>query len=939
MAMQAGVALRSPTEARPARVLEVIGELLRELRGGEAPPPALDDDLELTLGIDSLARMELMLRLEQAFDVRLPEVAVQSAETPRDLVQAVASAAPRGAGLPAPKPTVATFAPPADVVDIPRRARTLVEVLAWHAERAPSRRHVLLLHDTQAPQPLDHAGLLRRAQQVAAALRREDLRPGETVAVMLPTSLAYLACFFGILIAGGVPVPIYPPFRPSQIEDHLRRQALILANAQAALLISDAHAMPAAHILHAGAPGLRAVLTVERLHATDDGWEGVARDAQDTALIQYTSGSTGQPKGVALTHANLLANIRAAGQALRAQPHDTFVSWLPLYHDMGLIGAWLGSLYHGVPLVLMPPQAFLARPSRWLRAISEHRATISAAPNFAYEIVAAKVPDDELQGLDLSTWRVAANGSEPVHAATIDLFCRRFARFGFDPHAALPVYGLAECGLGLTFPPLERGARIDVIDREALRDERRARPVGAGDARAMQVVSCGSPLPGHELRVVDERGAELPDRDEGRIQFRGPSATAGYVRNADANRALFDGEWLDTGDVGYVADGEVYLTSRAKDLIKRGGHNIHPYDLEAAAGALPGVRRGCVAVLGATDAQSGSERVVVVAETALVDAADRHALRDHIAELSLQVLGVPADEIVLAPPHTVLKTSSGKIRRAACRALYEEGRLVAPARAPAWQMARLWVDALHRRIGRPARRIGAALFAIRAWSLFGVGAILGVAATLLPVESSRKHLARAIARAGLRACGLPLRVEADAALQQGPWIFVSNHASYLDWLVLTAVLPPEASFVAKRELAARLPLRWLLERVGVRFVERDEVQASVDDARRLVAAAKGGVSLVFFPEGTLTRAPGLRAFRMGAFVAAAQTASAVVPVSLKGTRSVLRDGSWWPRREPVVVHLHRSLHAEGSGWSDAVALRDRARAAIAESCAEPVLAT
>jgi len=239
------------------------------------------------------------------------------------------------------------------------------------------------------------------AREVAAGLQRSGVAPGESVALMLPTSLAFFEAFTGILLAGGVPIPIYPPFRAAQIEDHLRRQAHILDNGRAVLLISDEKALPAARVLKAGASALRSVLTLDRLLGLGGMWHAVPTGAQDTALLQYTSGSTGQPKGVVLTHANLLANVRAMGQALKAGAGDVFVSWLPLCHDMGLIGAWMGSLCHGVPLFVMPPQAFLARPARWLRALHRYRGSLSAAPNFAYEILATKVPDDELRGLAL----------------------------------------------------------------------------------------------------------------------------------------------------------------------------------------------------------------------------------------------------------------------------------------------------------------------------------------------------------------------------------------------------------------------------------------------------------------------------------------------------------------------------------------------------------
>ena len=919
--------------------MAVMQTLLRELRGGDAPPPMLDDDLERTLGIDSLSRMELMLRLEQAYDVRVSEAAMQAAQTPRDLLRMLA-AAPRRAGTRAGVAAAPTAAPATAAVELPRRAQTLQEVLQWHAERSAARRHVLLVRDEGAPEELDYAGLLAGALRLAAGLQRQGLAAGDAVALMLPTGLAFLECFMAILLAGGVPVPIYPPFRAAQIEDHLRRQAQILANAQAVLLISDEQALPAARILRAGAPGVRAVLTVDRLlQAGAARWQPVARGPQDVALIQYTSGSTGAPKGVVLTHANLLANIRAMGQALQVGPRDCFVSWLPLYHDMGLIGAWLGSLYHGMALVLMPPQAFLGRPSRWLRAISDHRATLTGAPNFAYEILATKVPDDELQGLDLSSCRAAVNGAEPVHAATLDLFCQRFAPFGFDRRALMPVYGLAENGVGLAFPPLGRGPRIDTIDRRALHETRRAVALAASDAGAMRVVCCGPALPGHELRVVDERGAELPDRHEGRIEFRGPSATAGYFRNAQVTKALFDGDWLDTGDVGYVVDGEVYLTSRVKDLIIRGGHNIHPYDLEEVVGAVPGVRRGCVAVFGATDPASRSERVVVLAETRLSEPGAKAALRERIAQLAIEVLGLPADDIVLAPPHAVLKTSSGKIRRAACRSLYEQGRVGDSGRSVAWQLVRLWLDAASRRAREPLQWAASVLFAGWLWTLFGIGAALGMAAALLPARALRKRAGRAIARAALGVSGLPLQLDWHAAFRQGRAIVVANHASYLDWLVLQAFLPARACFVAKRELARWPPLGWLLDRMGVRFIEREDVHASVEDARSLAQAAAAGELLVYFPEGTLTRAPGLRAFRMGAFTAAVHAGAVVVPVGLRGTRSVLRDGSWWPHRAPIAVEVCEPLRGAGDTWSDAVRLRDAAREQIAQRCGEPVLAT
>ena len=889
------------------QLTDIVGAMLAELRGGAAPQVELDDELERDLGIDSLARAELMLRVEQAFGVRLSEAAVLEARTVRDLAAALAGAAPRLAPALALQPLLAP-----EMAGEPRESATLLEVLDWHAARHPGRVHLTLLEGDDEADRLTYGELAARTRAVARGLRRRGLEPGQAVAIMLPTGAAYFPIFLGVLAAGGVPAPMYPPFRWAQIEEHLRRQARILENCAATTLVSVAHAQPAARLLQAQVPTLRHVVAADDLSGEENISSPLRCAAGDTALLQYTSGSTGQPKGVVLTHANLLANIRAMGAAIGAAATDVFVSWLPLYHDMGLIGAWLGSLYYGNPLVLMPTPAFLARPARWLWAMHRYRATLSAGPNSAYEILAAKVPDDELRGLDLSSWRVAFNGAEPVRAATLERFARRFAPYGFDPRAAAPVYGLAECALGLTFPPLGREPLVDAND----------------------VVSCGRPLPGQEVRIVDEGGREALERAEGRIEFRGPSATAGYYRNPEATRALLREGWLDTGDLGYIAAGELYITGRVKDVIIRGGQHIHPYDLEEAVGALAGVRKGCVAVFGASDPATRAERVVVVAETRLAEREARERLRRRIAELALERLGVPADDVVLADARVVLKTSSGKIRRSACRELYERGVLGAGQRPVALQLARLAASGAAGGLRRLARRAGESVYGLYLWLLFALLAIGGVAVLcILPKPGWRERWTRFVALALISFSRLEILVRGTAPAQ--PAVFTANHASYVDSLILTAVLPGGAHFVAKREFAAVPVLGWLLARFGTRFVERFAARAALEGARELAAAARGGESLVVYPEGTFTREPGLRAFHMGAFVAAAQSGRPLVPVALRGTRSVLRAGSWLPRRAPVEVFIEAPLAPRGPGWADALALKDAARRAILARCGEP----
>ncbi|HEY4562662.1 MAG TPA: AMP-binding protein, partial [Thermoanaerobaculia bacterium] len=457
--------ISEPTLAQapaPAAVLEIVQGLSRELqpqRRGHAV--SLDSSLERDLGLDSLGRVELLARLERSFGVRLPEGLLGTAETPRDLLQALAAAHPAAA----PGEGFGTIEPLGGGEAAPDRTRTLLEVLDWHARRHPDRRHILFYPGDGEPEELTYGELARRARAVAAGLVHLGVEPGRAVGIMLPTGLEYFAAFFGSQLAGGVPVPLYPPARKSQIEDHLRRQAGILRTAEAEVLITFPEVLTLARLLGAQLPGLR-VVTVEQLAAGPVPLTLPPVRGEDVAFLQFTSGSTGNPKGVVLTHGNLLANLRAIGKGADIRPDDVVVSWLPLYHDMGLIGCWMGSLYFGMPLVLMSPLSFLARPSRWLWAIHRHRATLSAAPNFAYELCTAKIPDEEIAGLDLSSWRMALNGAEPVSPEALRRFSERLAPYGFRPAAMTPVYGLAECALALAFPPLGRGPRIDAIERD-----------------------------------------------------------------------------------------------------------------------------------------------------------------------------------------------------------------------------------------------------------------------------------------------------------------------------------------------------------------------------------------------------------------------------------------------------------------------------------------
>ena len=928
----------TPESGAAERLLDTMDAMLRELRP-TAPPRAvtMDSSIERDLGIDSLSRVELGARIERAFGVSLPDEAALSARTPRELLDAIAATAKapkiaRGALESAPLSEA--------VAAIPEHASTLIEVLDWHAQRHSEREHVRLFDGERTISTLSYAQLRERAHALAGALAKKGLQPGDTVALMLPTGSAFLETFFGILLTGGIPVPLYPPSRWTEIEAHVRGRAGILQNADARVLVTVPEAMFVARLVRAELPHIGGVVSVDDLRdGAQAKFPGYAA-SDDPALLQYTSGSTGQPKGVVLSHQNLLSNIRAMGRAASIGSQDRFVSWLPLYHDMGLIGAWLGCLYYAVPLVLMAPTTFLARPSRWLTAIHRFRATLSAAPNFAYEIAAAKIPDAELADVDLASWRIAFNGAEPVRAATLERFAARFERHGFDRRALTPVYGLAESAVGLSFPPLGRGPLVERIDTRRLAQECMALPARDATVATQDVVSCGVPLPEHEIRIVDDAGREAPARHEGRIEFRGPSATKGYYGNPEATRRLFHDGWLDTGDVGYIAGGELFVTSRSKDLIKRGGHNIHPYDLEGAVGEIPGIRKGCVAVFGTLDHATGSERVIVVAETNDADPMSHSLLRRRIMALAPIHLNGPADEVLLVPPRTVLKTSSGKIRRSACRELYEKGLLGARRRSVWLQIAGLLGTAVAVTLRRALRAGAHTAYGLYGLFVFAVTALSAVTLfAIIPVADVRMRAARICARLLLRMCGIALRVEGEQHVPHAePAVIVANHSSYIDAIVLTAVLAPPVRHVAKHEFVRMPILGFAMRRLGTCFVARADAAQGIEDTAEVAHAVRSGYPVVFFPEGTFSRRPGLGAFRLGAFAVAASTHAPVVPVVLRGTRSVLREGQWLPSRGAIDVIVSPPERSDGPDWSAALRLRDHVRAGMLIRCEEPDLA-
>jgi 1-acyl-sn-glycerol-3-phosphate acyltransferase len=465
-----------------------------------------------------------------------------------------------------------------------------------------------------------------------------------------------------------------------------------------------------------------------------------------------------------------------------------------------------------------------------------------------------------------------------------------------------------------------------------------AEPASPDDANPLEIVACGRPIPGHEVRIVDETGREVGDRHEGRLEFRGPSATSGYFRNEAKTAALFADGWLDSGDRAYMAGGDIFITGRVKDIIIRAGRHLYPQEIEEAVSRVAGVRKGGVAVFGVTDRASGTERVVVLTETLETAPAARAALEARIHDVVTGLAGTPPDEVVLAPPRSVPKTSSGKIRRSAARELYETGRIGAGHRALWWQFARLAAAGIGPQAARLCRLAGSYLYAGWWWLTVACGMALGwLAIMILPRVRWRWAAVRAIARAALAAMAVPLAGRGIERITGGQGMLAFNHSSYADVLVLTALLPGEPAFVAKKELSGQMFAGPVLRRLAIPFVERYDAAASVADAEALVALAREGRVLVFFPEGTFTRRAGLLGFYLGAFKVAAEAGLPILPGIIRGTRSMLRADQWFPRRVPIAVEIAESVAPAGADFASVLALRDAVRAEILARCGEPDL--
>ncbi len=513
--------------------------------------------------------------------------------------------------------------------------------------------------------------LREEAYRRAAVLAATGLEKGDTVALVCPENHEFVLTFLGASVGGFVPVPIFPGATFKASEHYVDTLEHIVKAARARVLVCHSKNVEVIEALRRreGAAGLTVLVADRDFQGAPPPFSRPTITPDDLCFLQFTSGSTNRPKGVAIRHRNLVANTTSflGPSGLARTEEDVGVSWLPLFHDMGLIGFVLGTLIVELPVVLFQTSTFVRMPRLWLELITKHRGTITYAPNFAYDLLTKRVTEKDLAALDLSSLRVAGCGAEPIRARTLRDFAAKFARCGFDPRALLPSYGMAESCLAITFH--QRGTEM-VVDRVDPAELQRGRAAPSDAPDATELVSCGVPFPGHELAIVDEAGRPLPERVVGQILSRGPSVNDGYFENPEATAESFRGGWLHSGDLGYRADGNLYVCGRVKDLIIVNGANHYPQDIEWVVGDLEGVRRGNVAAFSVM--RDGLEQLVIAAEG---NSSDAEHLRVEIARLVSETFGLTPADVAICPVGALPKTSSGKAQRAKTKALYEAREL------------------------------------------------------------------------------------------------------------------------------------------------------------------------------------------------------------------------------------------------------------------------
>jgi acyl-CoA synthetase (AMP-forming)/AMP-acid ligase II len=560
------------------------------------------------------------------------------------------------------------MAHPEEILD---RAETVSGALAERVERAPDSECLILIDRERREHPTSLREFWSRARDVHATMAARGVRPGESVLLILPTGSELVCAYFGAMLAGAIPALAATP--TNRVADQTRYRAMIAgivrnADARVVYCESDVAALLCDGGDEAAVLGNAQTLQPDEVGHASDPPEPFAAAPDDIATLQYSSGTTGTPKGILLPHRSMLLHLRSLRDGLEITPGDVHVNWAPLYHDMGLLGCFLLPLLCGGKTVLIPTLDFLRDPASWLWAIDKHRGSVSWAPNFAYSFCAKRIGDEQIEGLDLSSWRLALCASEPVLAHTVAAFADRFAAYGYSPEAMTPAWGLAETTMVGTAHPPGMAPIVETIDRARLANEGRAVPV-VGDGVAS--VATGRCLPGYEMEVRDRDGRPLADREVGEVWLRTEARFAGYRKDPELTAEVLVDGWVCSGDQGYLDGEDLFFVARNKDLIVMGGEKYAPHDIETTVNQVPGVREGCAVAFGVLNEERGTEELGVVAETREPDEA-HPALARSIRAAVREGLGLAVRHLKLVPPGGIEKTTSGKLAR---RATFERYRV------------------------------------------------------------------------------------------------------------------------------------------------------------------------------------------------------------------------------------------------------------------------
>ena len=548
---------------------------------------------------------------------------------------------------------------------------TFSDLLKTHYETTPDRIVVTILQGGQPDRPISYNELIQGASGYVKTYAKNGIQPGEVVLLILQHGIDLLFAYYGAILLGAIP-SIMPFLTEKLLPERYRADlaALVSVTQPTAIVTYRDFEAEVRAALNPGEDSVRAVIVSDKVEGAclpDFGsFGGLLRKPEDIVLLQHSSGTTGLQKGVALSHQAVINQLMDYGKAIRLRDSDVFISWLPLYHDMGLIACWLMPVLLGYPLVIMSPFEWIRAPYRLLQAVSRYKGTLSWLPNFAYNFCAQKIRDRDLEGVDLSSWRAISNCSEPMRWDSQNAFRERFRSKGLQPETMTTCYAMAENVFAVTQGGIDGPVVFEDIDRDSLQIEKVARPAFA-EKPAIRMLGAGKSIPNTSVTILDNKGHALPDRQVGEVALKSNCMLSGYYHRPDATEKAFINGWYLTGDYGYLVEGELYITGRKKDLIIVGGKNIYPQDLELPAYEVPGVHAGRASAFGVFNETSGTEDVVLVAEVDSNEQAEQQKIADGIRAAVTRGSAVALRYVHLVGKHWLVKTSSGKTARSANR--------------------------------------------------------------------------------------------------------------------------------------------------------------------------------------------------------------------------------------------------------------------------------